>query len=180
MFSKLIKLVLFTLLFVGFVSAGDLYDQDALTINPQIDGVYIAFDVTAGSADTEGSKHSRPIFIGNCNDVDAYLHVICNAAADFNIVIHYSMDLTNWVSVTKGDLDACSNTLKHDTLGVGDTNFARFHEYSWMVIEVDAQSGVDATDICYVRMFLQADFDLVTSSGKVVPYVYTSNNVTDP
>ena len=131
------------------------------------------------NSDSTGSQHTDAIFIGNVNDNDAYLKVIANATADYNVIFHFSNDLTTWKAVTASTIDAVSNTAEYDTLG--GAVLVDFHKYSWMVIEGDAQAGVNITDILYLEANFQADVKQPTQGGRALKHSFsvTTNN-TDP
>lgn len=153
--KTLIKSILMIVLMFTFVFAADAYDKD-VTVRNYYGGAKIEFTSLAGS-DSTGSQHSYPIYIGDCNDNDAYGYAVTNAASDVNVLIHFSNDLTKWIAVTLASLDAVSTTVKQDTLGISDTNANRFHEFAYMVIEHDFQAGANQTDQIKTVFFLRSD-----------------------
>lgn len=178
--KKLMKLpfVFLSILLIYSLSFG----ADTYTVVPvvknHLGGATLKVTFPANS-DSTGSQHTYPIFIGNVNDNDAYLKVIANAAADYNVIVHFSNDLTTWKSVTASNIDAISNTAEYDTLG--GVVLTDFHKFSWMVIEGDAQAGVNITDILYLEANFQADVKQPTSGGQALEHMfYTTTNVTNP
>jgi len=149
------------------------------TVHNHLGGSTLKVVFTAVAVDSTGSQHTYPLFIGNVNDNDAYLKVIANATADYNVIFHFSNDLTTWKAVTASTIDAISNTAEYDTLG--GVTLVDFHKYSWMVIEGDAQAGVNVTDILYLEANFQADVKQPNPVGRELKHMfYTTTNVTNP
>lgn len=162
---------------VGIGFAADTYAVVPVIKN-HLGGVTlkVTFPATTDSTD---SQHTYPIFIGNINDNDGYVKVIANAASDYNVIFHFSNDLTTWQAITASSIDAISNTAEYDTLG--SATLYGFHKYSWMVIEGDGQAGVNITDILYLEAHFLADVKQPTASGQNLRHsFYTEANVTDP
>lgn len=175
---KLITLsTIFILLFAVVSFGADAYTT-VPTVKNHVGGTTLTITFAANT-DSTGSQHSYPIFIGNVNDNDAWVKTITNAAADYNILYHWSNDLTRWVSAAAPHLDACSNTAKQDTLG--GTDVANFHKFSWLVIECDGQAGTNSTDILYYECHFKADAAYPRQDGKAIEHTfYTTTNVTNP
>ena len=91
--------------------------------------------------------HSKPFYIGDCNIGDGYVRGITSAAADVDVIYHFSYDNCNtWVTITPGDLNALSSTAVGDTLGIQDAvnDAVGFHAGTWMVVEIE-EDGSGAT-----------------------------------
>jgi hypothetical protein len=95
------------------------------------------------------------------------------------VIFHFSNDLTRWKATTAVTVDAVSNTAEYDTLG--GVKLIDFHKYSWMVIEADAQAGVNVTDILYLDAHFRADCENATQTGKALKHsFYGAANITNP
>jgi hypothetical protein len=165
------------ILWLGLLYSADTHVEVPTIVN-QYGDAYVSLSVTMGS-DSTGSRHSDAIFIGNVNANDAYVQAVTNAAADINIIFHYSNDLANWQAITATGLDALSNTAKYDTLGIGDQ--APYHKYRWLVVEADGQTGTNQTDIAYIRIDFEPDADVVLPNGQPPKFMFSViNNATDP
>lgn len=165
----------------AFMYSADVYNRDDgyLNIVENFSSVVVQYDVTLGS-DSTGSQHSRPIYIADMNDNDAYVAAVTNAASDVNIIVHYSYNLRTWTSVTKNNLDAVSTTTLFDTLGDGATNDFQFHRANWLVIEADGQAGANQTDIIYITAVFKKDVAGYTSSGVPIKVVRKGTATTNP
>jgi hypothetical protein len=132
------------------------------------------------AADSVGSFHSKPMFIGDLNDADAYVTALVNAASDMNIIFHYSNDRTTWLGTTATGLDLCTNAVRYDTLGIGDQ--AGFHKWQWLVIEVDGQAGCNTTDLIKLGIQFRKDGTYVDQFGKFIPglWFFASSSITNP
>jgi hypothetical protein len=170
---KKILSILLMLLVVTMLSAGDVYDK-AVSINSWDGGAVITFVSTAGT-DSTGSQHSLPIYIGDCNDADAYITSKVATASDVNVFYHVSNDLTNWITVTLGDLDATSSTAKRDTLGGEDSNADYFHIFPYLIIEHDFQAAATSDDIITTKIWLKTD-----QAGKEPDIFKLSGSISDP
>lgn len=153
--KKLIFSFIVIVLSLLFINA-DVYDLGWTSV---IDGngdltAYITF---AGRTDSTGSVHSRPIYIGGYNDVDAYMWVKGVTASDQNVNLHFSNNLQDWEAQVMAGFDACSNVLKTDTLG--DAGCAAWHRNAWMVAEMDGQDAATADDIMELIINATADND---------------------
>ncbi len=165
--KRFIAVLTVFLALVAGLNAGDTYNQ-SVTVVENHDQVVVTFDAAMGS-DSTGSLHSYPIYIGDCNDADAYITAITNAASDINVLFHLSRERRTWTAVTAADLDACSNTAKEDTLGIGDSGSSKFHEMRWLVIEKDGQTGANQADALYLTITFEKDVSPVDANGNVVP-----------
>ena len=140
--------------------AGDKYYTGTTTHKESFTQVWYQW-VSPANTDSTGSAHSPAFFIGDCNDEDEYCEALANAAADFNILYHFSMDGVTWTAVTPADFDALSNTSVQDTLGIEvGTNELNFHLARWMIIECYGQAGTNPTDYITYNMTLTKDLDL--------------------
>jgi len=159
----------------------DVYNRDSgyVTITETGGGVIFQYNVTLG-ADSTGSQHSIPIYIGDMNDNDAWVCGVTNAVSDINVVWHYSYNLRNWVSIATVSLDAVSNTAKYDTLGAGTTDDLGFHRANWLVVECDGQAGANQTDILYLTINFKKDVMAYTSSGEAIKVVRKVQAITNP
>ena len=170
-------LIFAVILAFSFAYAGDKY-VTVPVIKNHLGGMTLKVTFPANS-DSTGSQHTDAIFIGNVNDADAWVKVIANATADYNVIFHFSNDLSTWLAVAAATIDAISNTAEYDTLG--GRVLTAFHKYSWMVIEGDGQAGVNITDILYLEANFQADVKQPTSSGQALKHAfYTTTNVSNP
>ena len=175
---KLIFTFVLVFLLTSFLVADDKYTTVPVIKN-HLGGSTITITFAANT-DSTGSQHSYPIFIGNVNDNDGFVKAITNAAADFNILYHFSNDLTRWLGAAASELDAVSTTAKYDTLGAS-THSINFHKFSWMVVECDGQAGTNSTDILYWEAHLRADVAYPSEGGQALKHsFYTTTNVTNP
>lgn len=158
------------------------YNEDTYVVVPTVHnhlGGSTLKVVFPANSDSIGSQHTCPIFIGNVNDVDAFFKVIASDTADYNVNFHFSNDLTTWKAVIAATIDAITDTAEYDTLG--GRVLTDFHKYSWMVIEGDAQAGVNITDILYLDANFQADVKMPNPAGRRLEHMfYTTTNVTNP
>jgi hypothetical protein len=161
--------------------SADVYNRDSgyLTITETGAAVTMQFDVTLG-ADSTGSQHSIPIYIGDMNDNDAWACAVTNATSDINVLWHFSYNLRNWVSVATVSLDAVSNTAKYDTLGAGTTDDLAFHRANWLVVECDGQAGANQTDLIYLTINFKKDVMGYTDSGQPLKVVRKVQAITNP
>lgn len=121
-------------------AAVDIFNQP-VSVDESFSAVVVTFEFTF--ADSSDKYHTVPIFIADCNDVDAYVSAVQSAAGDANVVYHFSgvddvqSETAIWFTSTPGDLDALSNTAKHDTIGCeAGANVIQFHSARWLVIEI--------------------------------------------
>lgn len=167
---KLFFIVVLALLVSAFaipLGADDVFNRgqvvDLTTDNADIDDYdnCVAYYETATTltyifkatwVDSSNHLHSKPFFIGGCNDNDAYVRAVVNAASDVNVVYHYSYDnRQTWVSETPADLDATSNTAKGDTIGIVDLvdSPETFHSGVWMIVEFqDGSTNLNDDEYC--------------------------------
>jgi hypothetical protein len=131
------------------------------------------------------SYHSRPIFIGDCNDNDGRIVAIQyngTGTEDTNIILHFSSDLANWESTTPDGLDACTITLKADTLGYETgADDPKFHTHNWMIIEADGQTGNPNDTYITVIVTFKKDFIELLPNGDI-KYIakFKTKAVTNP
>lgn len=106
--------------------------------------VWYTFRVMQMTDNGSDQIHSKPFFIGDCNASDGYVRGITSAAADVNVIYHFSFDNCNtWVTVTPVNFDALSSTAVGDTVGIqaGVDQKAGFHQATWMVVEIEEDGG---------------------------------------
>lgn len=170
-------ILVITLFSVWSAFAGDAYNKNVV-ITENYDQVSIQFNDAIGT-DSTGSIHSKPIYIGDCNDGLAYALAICNAASDINIIFHYSYDRRVWTSVNKHD--QVSNAAKYDSCATNKTGDFRFNDLRWLIIEKDGQTGANVSDICYFTLLLQKDAYPVNKDGFPVKVCFTADgSIVDP
>ena len=183
---NIFALGLVLILFLMFY-AGDTYNVSGIGNGAQQWDVQESFDQVVVKfspymlTDSIGSFHSKPLYVGDCNNNDMYCTAITNAASDINIIFHLSNNLQNWTAVTPAGLDACSNTAKVDTLGASDANSTVFHHNNYLIVEVDGQTGCNTTDRVTLTMNFKKDGTYITSSGNPVKVARTIDaSVTNP
>jgi len=150
LFSKLSVLVILLVGLMAIQSFGatDLFNND-VTIDETFSTVVVKYTFTF--ADSSDKYHSKPIFIADCNDADAYVSAVQSATGDANVIYHFSQtdniqsETGVWTTSTPADLDATSSTAKFDTLGIEEgANVIEFHSARWLVIEVLGGSTTNA------------------------------------
>jgi len=170
MFKKLIYPIILVAFFLLLVAA-DNYNQPTVTIQEGVSYVHYKFQ-TAAMADSTGSYHSPPLFIGDCNDVDGRVSVDMyngTGTEDANIIYHFSQDLATWESTTPADLDNCTTTAKYDTIGINSgTDDLKFHVNKWMIIEVDGQTGNPSDTYLWINLHLKKDVIDVGPTGQPI------------
>lgn len=135
--------------------------------------------------DSSVNLHSKPMYIGNCNVSDGYMYVKQSATGDANLFYHYAADNRNTyqVGTTDGDLDACSNTAKVDTIGKSENaDEILFHAARWIVIEA-APGGTSNQDdnIITVVLKFKKETPTATYNGNFVRMARVSNfSTTNP
>ena len=165
---KIVFAVGLILVLVSGSFAGDKWVTQPAVVNQYSStGITIAFPA---NSDSTGSQHSYPIYIGNSNTNDAWLHGITNAATDYNTIFHFSNDLTNWQSVTASTLDAQSNTLKTDTLG--GVVLAAFHRWNWVIVESDGHAGTNSTDTHTISFGTDSEVTAAGPTGQPLKHVF--------
>jgi hypothetical protein len=168
--SSAVLIVIMLLIF----TAGDTYNVSGLGNGAEQFEIVESFDQVMLKfspymlTDSIGSFHSPPIYVGDCNNVDAYVSAKTNATSDINVLYHVSNDLTNWTAVTPAGLDACSNTAKIDTIGASDSNASMFHHNNYLILEVDGQTGCNTTDRLTLWVNFKKDGAYFTSNGSVI------------
>jgi hypothetical protein len=164
----LILTALLALLFSIPVMAADEYYVGTATKQESFTQITYLWTTPTTHTDATGSTHSPAFFIGDCNDIDGAIWAVSNAAADFNFILHFSADGIKWNSTTVSALDLVTTTTKYSLVGYeGSANDIKFHAARWMIIECDGQTGVDASDYCWVVFSATKDLD-VQSSGQPV------------
>ena len=158
-----LAVILLVILSGLFLISGDTYNVAPTTTNESYSELLFVF-YPSMAADSTGSFHSQPLFIGDLNDNDARIVALGNATTDLNVIFHYSLDRTTWQSVTATGLDACSNTAKYDTLGNGEQIV--FHSYQWLIVENDGQAGANTTDKVKVSIQFRKDGTYIDQYGK--------------
>jgi len=106
--------------------------------------VFYTFRVMQMTDNGSDQIHSKPFFIGDCNKADGFVRGITSAAADVDVIYHFSFDNCNtWVAITPANFDALSSTAVGDTLGIqaGVDQKAGFHQATWMVVEIEEDGG---------------------------------------
>ena len=136
---------------VGTVVNGNIYGEPASGdyIAYYEDYAHITYVFQFTFVDSSDNYHSKPIYIGNANSVDGYVHAIQSTTGDANIYFHYSNDdRTLWeAGNVDHTLDAVSGTAKNDTLGYTEgADDLEFHSARWMVIECASGSSTNADD----------------------------------
>ena len=152
----LIGFFIIALSMLFWAADADTYNHEWASV---IDGngdltAYITF---AARDDSTGQVHARPIYIGGYNEGDAYIWVKGVTASDQNVNLHFSNNLQDWETQIMAGLDACSNTIKPDTLG--DAGCTYWHSNAWMVIEMDGQAAATTDDIMEAIINATADND---------------------
>lgn len=183
---KLSSFLLIVLLLVSFTAvnslAGDKFFSGTITHKESFSQVWYKV-VFPANADSTGSQHSNPLFIADCNDADGYCDAITNAAADINIIYHFSKDCNSWYTTTPAGFDATSSTLKTDSIGVeAGTNDINFHNARWLVVECDRQDGTNQTDYLTYNITMTKDLDLQQNGQPiwVGGYKKTRSGYTNP
>lgn len=144
---------------------------------------FTASSDSTGVGDSTGSYHSRPLPISGlavepaaiysntlitADTVDsinyaykARIWAVSNTAnSDWNLLYHYSLNNSNWVVQSADtDVDAVSNTLKRDSLGViNKTRDDYFFTTNYLVIEADGQASNPAAQILTVILRLPKEY----------------------
>ena len=136
--------------------AADVYNKGWTSVIDS-NGDLTSYITFAARSDSIGSVHSKPIYIGGYNDADAYIWIKGVTASDQNVNLHFSNNLQDWSEQVMAGLDACSNTIKPDTLG--DSGCTYWHTNAWMVIEMDGQAAATSDDIMEAIINATADND---------------------
>ena len=155
------KKIIFLILLLGLVFstiAQDLYNKG--TVTKKAEGytyVLYKWEVTIPSGATATDNyHSPAIFIGDANVDDGTIQVKASQAANANLVYHYSNDNENWVTVgPDNNLKNLTNTFVTDTLGmINGSNDLNFHNSTYIVLELDGQTGnsTGTTWTVYIRL----------------------------
>ena len=167
---------------VGLLYGGDLFNQGtridlttkALSGYDNASAYYetastVTYIFKATWADSSDHYHSKPFFIGDCNDADAYVSAIVSAASDVNPIYHFSYDNCNtWVAITPADLDALSSTAVVDTMGheAGVNEISGFHRGMWLVVELaDGSTALEDDEICIWTASFKKDADNLLPNG---------------
>ena len=165
-FLFLVVILLVSLSVTGY--SADLFNQGTIVnLATESDGDLSTYSNVSGYYETETSVtylfkatwvdssdhyHSKPFFIGDCNNADAYVRAIVSAASDVNPIYHFSYDNRNtWTVVTPATLDALSSTAVGDTLGMeaGTNDLTGFHTGVWMVVELaDGSTALNDGEVC--------------------------------
>lgn len=131
---KKILAFIMVFIFISMGNAGDLFNQAASKYEG-FSFVHYTFQFTF--ADSSSAYHSKPLYIGDCNDVDGYVDAVQSATGDANVIYHFSKDRSTWTTSTPAGFDATSSTAKFDTIGVeAGANVIAFHNSKWLVVEV--------------------------------------------
>ena len=181
--KKLIALLII-FLFPLFIYGTDYYnvgtqinmvqDADGVGDATNATGYYetstsIIYTFKATWVDSTDDLHSKPMFIADCNDVDAYCSAYVSAASNVNIIYHFSYDNRNtWTTTTPLDLDALSSSVVGDTLGVEETidDADGFHTGVWLVVEfTDGGTTLNDGEVCIWQASFQKDDEFTKSSG---------------
>lgn len=149
----LIPFLLTVLLTIGFTA--DYYNLGTVT---QYDNdIYsVSYVITIDSSaiqnyDSTDNFHTQALYIGDANYVDGRVCVELDDSTEFDVIFHYSNDLTNWVAQTLDtDFDSLKCTTSprtyvgiYDTIGINQgTNVYEFHNSNWLVIELDGQDDL--------------------------------------
>lgn len=139
--KKFLVPVLMALILAFGLQAADDEFNNPVTIDESFSQVVVTYTFTF--VDSSDKYHSVPIFIGDCNDVNAYVSAIQSASGDANVIYHFSsVDDVNeetaiWHSTTPAGLDAFSSTAVFDTLGhEAGSDDIKFHSARWLIVEI--------------------------------------------
>jgi len=168
-----VKKILFlaiAVLLLGFnvLPAADHYNGTTTLYDYDVGHLTYRGTVTFTTADSAGSFHTKPMFIGNANDADGFLITDVStgyaAASDIIVKLKYSNDLTTWFEVTDGEQDLDAVEERADTLGQEDgNNDLYFHSFNWLVLEFDGQTANVAASVLTWTVQLKPDVAVLTN-----------------
>ena len=154
---KTFTAVLFSLMLMAVLTAGDTYDQSISVTETSWDvNVYGTIDF---SSDSTGNFYTQAIYIGDCNYYDGTLFGYTNAQSgdSVDVYVEYSTDRSTWKlgTANSGKIVAAANmdngTVKADTINVYDgTRDVLFNAAVWMRLKFDGlASNPDETDVVF-------------------------------